>query len=73
MYGLPYFERGNQAMHGEVVPYNMKCIHMEPVTKQPSKTPIFIPLTIVPKFETKQLIKQLNNNLKILEKFQTSD
>ena len=22
MYGLPYYERGNQAMHGEVVPYN---------------------------------------------------
>ena len=22
MYGLPYYERGNQAMHGEVAPYN---------------------------------------------------
>ena len=21
MYGLPYYERGNRAMHGEVVPY----------------------------------------------------
>ena len=21
MYGLPYYERGNQAMHGEVAPY----------------------------------------------------
>ena len=23
MYGLPYYERGNQAMHSKVAPYNM--------------------------------------------------
>ena len=32
-----------------------KYIHLEPVTKQPMKKPIFIPLTIVPISETKQL------------------
>ena len=23
MYGLPYYERGNRAMHSEVAPYNI--------------------------------------------------
>ena len=46
---------------------NMQYIHLEPVTKQPTKKPIFIALTIVPIFETKQLKKQPNNNF-ILKK-----
>ena len=33
---------------------NKRYIHLEPVTKQPMKKPIFIPLTIVPISETKQ-------------------
>ena len=33
---------------------NVKYIHLEPVTKQPMKKPIFIPLTIAPISETKQ-------------------
>ena len=27
MYGLLYYERGNQAMHGEVAPYNTTDIN----------------------------------------------
>ena len=42
---------------------NMKY-YLEPVTKQPMKKPIFIPLTIVPISET----KQPNNDFKILKK-----
>ena len=26
MYGLPYYERGNRAMHGEVAPYSYTTI-----------------------------------------------
>ena len=38
--------------------------HLEPVTKQPTKKPIFIPLTIVPISETKQL---KNSQIMILQ------
>ena len=52
---------------------NMNYIHLEHVSKQPMKNPIFIPLTIVPISETKELKKQPNNNFKILKKYKTSD
>ena len=47
---------------------NVKYIHLEPVTKQLMKKPIFIPLTIAPISESKQLKKQPNNDSKILKK-----
>ena len=43
---------------------NVKYIHLEPVTKQPMKKPIYIPLTISPISE----IKQPNSDFKILKK-----
>ena len=46
---------------------NVKYIHLEPVTKQPTKKPIFIPLTIAPISETKPKKNQPNNDSKLLK------